>query len=111
VAKKQKRRGSRRKRRDFVRRSKEIFTVEASSPGVPMEIKGEVEFTCPFCQGKVIVSDSGSGAVLHTLPPCQKYLDEDALMFLRNARMKVVGPMPGDEEFPIGGSKDDGRRN
>lgn len=58
---------------------------------------------CPFCGGTVSVVDEKNGiaAVMHSMPFCEKFEAEEPEMFLRNMRMKVVGPMPDDDEFPL----------
>lgn len=56
--------------------------------------------TCPFCKGemKIVMEPMG---ILHSYPPCQKYIAEDPLVFLRNARLATVGPLPDDPEWPL----------
>lgn len=78
----------------------------------------QVSFTCPFCGGTVTVGEhetdgkkSGNHVVLHTMPPCQKYIDEDPLVFIRNARVAVVGPLPDDDEHPVPVVRDGGRND
>lgn len=76
---------------------------ELSATGESFDVKDGVDFTCPFCGGRVCVGDStlGESLVMHTQPMCDKFRDEDPLVFLRNARVKVIGPVEGDEEYPI----------
>lgn len=75
------------------------------------------DFACPYCAGRITVGkviegdvavESGTPMVLHTMPPCEKYLQEDMLVFLRNARVKAFGPEPDDDEWPVNPPKDDG---
>lgn len=44
---------------------------------------------------------------MHTVPYCDKFLKEDALVFLRNLRLATVGPVAGDEKWPVPGADDD----
>lgn len=55
---------------------------------------------CPFCVGEIKVINEPR-SIAHTVPPCQKYLDEDVLVFLRNVRLATVGPLPDDAEWPL----------
>lgn len=64
---------------------------------------------CPFCAGSVQVSTSPR-AVMHTVPYCDKFDKEDALVFLRNLRLATVGPVAGDEKWPVPGADDDKTR-
>jgi len=83
------------------------FTVEAT--GESMVVKDPVDFKCPFCGGNVVVV-AERHAVMRSMPMCEKFDKEDPLVFLRNARMVVVGKMPDDDEWPISPSSD-GKRN
>jgi hypothetical protein len=67
---------------------------------------------CPFCDGAVHILNRPR-AVMHTVPQCKKFMDEDPLVFLRNLRLATVGPVAGDEQWPIAGADDDktGRGN
>lgn len=74
-------------------------------------------FTCPFCGGKISVASEIEGApgeaggmrvVLHSMPACEKYAQEDALVFLRNARVAAFGRAPDDDEWPVGPTGDQG---
>ena len=55
---------------------------------------------CPFCSGKVRVHEA-SEAVTHTVPTCAKFDGEDALTFLRNVRLQLVGPLEDDADWPL----------
>lgn len=74
------------------------FTLEAT--GETFAVDGRVDFKCPFCAGSVIVSDNPR-AVMHTMPYCKKFDEEDPLVFLRNARVAVAGSLPDDGDFPV----------
>ena len=79
----------------------ERFEMET---GEKFSITRSVKFTCPFCSGDVTVGDkngSGQAVVMHSVEPCAKYIDEDPLVFLRNARVKMHGPLPDDDEWPV----------
>lgn len=105
------RKRKRRKKLDLAvgREISETFVVDGAPPvGFPKEVEARVELVCPFCGGRVVVA---AEAVMHSLPMCEKYIDEEPLMFLRNARFKLMGRRPGDEEHPAAGPKDDGRGN
>lgn len=54
---------------------------------------------CPFCAGgSFSATDDGAmeQSVLHSMPPCPTFLELDAVGFLHAARMKLIGPLPGD---------------
>ena len=68
-------------------------------------------FVCPYCAGRITVGkvvegdvavEADTPMVLHTMPPCEKYLQEDTLVFLRNARVAALGSQPDDDEWPVG---------
>jgi hypothetical protein len=62
---------------------------------------------CPFCGGQVgVVMEEGKQAMIHSLPICEKYQREDPLVFLHSLRMKVVGPLPDDDEWPMPSAAD-----
>ena len=82
----------------------EVFDVEVR--GVIYE--GASGFACPFCLGTISISKHPR-AVMHTHPPCEKYVQEDPLVFLCNARVKAFGSAPDDDdEWPVNPPKDDG---
>ncbi len=61
---------------------------------------GEDLGKCPFCDGKIGIVRKQM-AVLHSMPQCAKFEAEDPMMFLRNVRMKTVGRVPNDDEWPM----------
>lgn len=63
-----------------------------------------VVFDCPFCKGSFSVNTI---AVLHTMPPCNEFLEKDCLTFVHDARMILVGPQPDDHLWPIPKGKKD----
>jgi hypothetical protein len=69
--------------------------------GESFAVDDPVDLECPFCGANVVVSASPQ-AVMHGLPMCKKFEDEDPLVFLRNARLIIVGPLPDDAEYPVG---------
>jgi hypothetical protein len=57
---------------------------------------------CPFCGGRVgAVNDGDKQASAHSMPICQKFETEDPLMFLHNMRVKLIGRLPDDDEYPM----------
>ena len=60
------------------------------------------EFNCPFC-GLGVRALSEPQAVMHFEPMCPKFEAEEPLVFLRNARVAMVGSMPDDDEWPVTG--------
>jgi len=64
-----------------------------------------VDFDCPFCGGHVSIAEQSSNSEnvmgMHSLPMCDKFRDEDLLVYLRNARVAMVGPQPDDDEWPV----------
>lgn len=64
------------------------------------ELTGRLPPTpCPFCAGgsfSTADDDRGRAAVMHSMPPCQTFMRLDAGDFLHAARMKLIGPQPGD---------------
>ncbi|HXJ49290.1 MAG TPA: hypothetical protein VNF91_09000 [Candidatus Acidoferrum sp.] len=62
----------------------------------------DAQFSCPFC-GRRVVAHSEPQAVMHEMPMCPKFEAEEPLMFLRNARVAMVGRMPDDDEWPVTG--------
>lgn len=63
---------------------------------------GEDLGPCPYCGKAVaVVQEEGKEAVLHGLPICEKFEAEDPMMFIHNMRMKVAGPQPDDDEWPM----------
>lgn len=55
---------------------------------------------CPFCLGEITVLTK-ERAIAHTVPPCEKYAQQDVLTFFRNVRLATVGPVPDDAEWPL----------
>lgn len=62
-----------------------------------------LHWDCPFCSGRFGYSDEPQG-VLHSIPYCAKFEVEEPLMYLRNARVAMVGRLPDDDEWPVPGS-------
>jgi hypothetical protein len=57
---------------------------------------------CPFCGAAIgVMRKEGQQAVAHGLPTCAKFESEDPLMFLHNVRMRTVGSLPDDDEWPL----------
>lgn len=52
---------------------------------------------CPFCQGEVLVVVGPPDGVMHSVPYCKKFDDEDALRFLRNVRRATKDPVSRDD--------------
>lgn len=54
-------------------------TAEVTSP----------TFRCPFCGGKfeAVQQDNGTPGVVHSMPPCEKFIALDVIAFLRAARL------------------------
>lgn len=55
---------------------------------------------CPFCDGNFswVMEPMAVG---HSIPPCPKFVKEDAMTFIRNVRLATVGPLPDDAEWPL----------
>jgi hypothetical protein len=47
-----------------------------------------LRFTCPFC-GKCVGVSSMFEAVIHELPPCQKFIDLEVHEFLHAVNVKL----------------------
>ena len=48
---------------------------------------------CPFCQGEITAIEGANGeghGVIHTLPTCKQYDDNDPLEFLRAVRFEIA---------------------
>jgi hypothetical protein len=46
---------------------------------------------CPFCQGEITCIDSPQGpGVIHTVPTCKQYDDNDPIEFLRAVRLEIA---------------------
>jgi hypothetical protein len=56
---------------------------------------------CPYCGGRIGAIGEGQLAAMRSFPACPKFEAEDPLTFLHNMRMKVVGPVPDDDEWPM----------
>lgn len=55
-------------------------------------LKG-VEFPCPGCDGRATVFDCDPPQVLHTMPPCERWIEletgEQIVDYVRDARLKA----------------------
>lgn len=51
---------------------------------------------CPYCGVEFGVTDN---AVVHALPMCTEFKEQDPLTYLRGVRLKVIGPLPDDDEW------------
>lgn len=59
---------------------------------------------CPFCQGEFSLFSKDAknlDGVLHSMPYCKKFEEEDVLVFLRNLRVAKIGVLPDDDEWSI----------
>ena len=67
--------------------------------GETMSIQDVVDFDCPFCGGHVHLAEESAQSekmmIMHSMPMCQKFADEDPLIYIRNARVAVHGRLPG----------------
>lgn len=94
--------------------TKSVLPDEYIGEGVieGMVVKGRASFTCPFCGGKITAASepkkNGVMIVMHSTPPCEKYVQEEALVFLRNARVAAFGRALDDDEWPVGPTGDQG---
>ena len=72
--------------------------------GEEFTVEEKVSFDCPFCGAPVTVGDkvgTENYSVMHGMPMCKKFEEEDVLVYLRNARVALVGRLPDDDEHPI----------
>jgi hypothetical protein len=57
-------------------------------------IRDDYETACPFCKGKIHFPTDEQGehdVVLHTIPPCQVFLEtDDALDFAKKCNLEVA---------------------
>lgn len=62
-------------------------------PGQTLQLSPrDVAFSCPFCDGHV-QTVTPDFAVLHTSPPCQRFLDLDVVDFLHACNV-ALGNLP-----------------
>jgi hypothetical protein len=60
--------------------------------------------TCPFCPGHYTLAQGEDGYfITHTIPYCEKFGNEDPLVYVRNARVAKIGRLPDDDEWPVTG--------
>jgi hypothetical protein len=52
-------------------------------------ISTDVSFNCPFCDGRAHVVGASS-AIVHTLPPCEKWLELDCHEYLHEVNEAIV---------------------
>lgn len=57
-----------------------------------VEVADSIEETCPFCKKKFIIGFDKKGdvrAFLHSLPPCQKFIELDPAEYLRQVNIAL----------------------
>jgi hypothetical protein len=49
----------------------------------------DMRLPCPFCGREVIFSDANA-AILHALPMCKRYEDEDVITFAKSVNAEIA---------------------
>jgi len=57
-----------------------------SLEGLEIVSEDESEFPCPYCGRACFVAVEPEPALMHAMPPCQKFIDNDPMQIARDAR-------------------------